>query len=160
MMRHRYGSARLAAAQQRLSDPARPAELLVKDAGVGTSGSFADVPAGQGQDQIGLNVTALVRLTHAALPAMLSAEPHERSSAGALPSFAWLEPGQVARAGIDAVVAGWALAVPGVQYKGSRRCCQAHSARYRPFCNDSDPASPALAFRACSPPLAAGIRRL
>lgn len=61
----------LAAAEARLSDPDRPIELLVNNAGFGSSGSFADLPAGTAEDQIRLNVTAVVRLTHAALPGML-----------------------------------------------------------------------------------------
>jgi short-subunit dehydrogenase len=43
----------------------------VNNAGFGSSGSFADLPAGTAEDQIRLNVTAVVRLTHAALPGML-----------------------------------------------------------------------------------------
>jgi len=61
----------LAAATGRLSDPDRPVELLVNNAGFGSSGSFADLPAGRAQAQVRLNVTAVVRLTHAALPGML-----------------------------------------------------------------------------------------
>ena len=61
----------LAAATGRLSDPDRPIELLVNNAGFGSSGSFADLPVGNAQAQVGLNVTAVVRLTHAALPGML-----------------------------------------------------------------------------------------
>jgi uncharacterized protein len=61
----------LAAARARLSDPGRPIELLVNNAGFGSSGSFADLPVGRAEDQVRLNVTAVVRLTHAALPDML-----------------------------------------------------------------------------------------
>jgi uncharacterized protein len=61
----------LAAAEARLSDPDRPIELLVNNAGYGSSGSFADLPVGTAEDQIQLNVTAVVRLTHAVLPGML-----------------------------------------------------------------------------------------
>jgi uncharacterized protein len=61
----------LAAAEARLSDPDRPVELLVNNAGFGVSGLFADLPAGRAEDQVRLNVTAVVRLTHAALPGML-----------------------------------------------------------------------------------------
>jgi uncharacterized protein len=62
----------LAAAEARLTDPDRPIELLVNNACAGSSGAFAGRPAATAEDQIRLNVTALVRLTHAALPAMLS----------------------------------------------------------------------------------------
>jgi len=61
----------LAAAEARLSDPDRPVELLVNNAGFGSSGPFADLPAVAAEEQIRLNVTAVVRLTHAALPGML-----------------------------------------------------------------------------------------
>jgi short-subunit dehydrogenase len=61
----------LAAAEARLSDSGRPVELLVNNAGISSSGPFAELPLGTAEDQIRLNVTAVVRLTHAALPGML-----------------------------------------------------------------------------------------
>ena len=61
----------LDAAQARLSDPDRPIELLVNNAGFGSSGLFADLPASRAEDQVRLNVMAVVQLTHAALPGML-----------------------------------------------------------------------------------------
>jgi len=61
----------LAAAEARLSDPGRPVELLVNNAGFGSSGLFADLPASRAEDQVRLNVMAVVQLTHAALPGML-----------------------------------------------------------------------------------------
>jgi short-subunit dehydrogenase len=64
-------AAGLAAAEARLADPDRPIELLVNNAGFGSSGSFTDLPVGTAEDQIRLNVAAVVRLTHAALPSML-----------------------------------------------------------------------------------------
>jgi uncharacterized protein len=64
-------AAGLAAAEARLADPDRPIELLVNNAGFGSSGSFTDLPVGTAEDQIRLNVAAVVRLTHAALPGML-----------------------------------------------------------------------------------------
>jgi uncharacterized protein len=62
----------LALAEGRLSDPQAPIELLVNNAGSGSSGAFAGRPADSAEDQIRLNVTAVVRLTRAALPGMLS----------------------------------------------------------------------------------------
>jgi uncharacterized protein len=62
----------LAAAAARLTQQARPVELLVNNAGFGSSGAFADLPAASVQGQVSLNVMALVALTHAALPSMLS----------------------------------------------------------------------------------------
>jgi uncharacterized protein len=61
----------VAAAQDRLAAPGRPIELLVNNAGIGSAGSFADLPADSVAGQVSLNVLALVRLTHAVLPSML-----------------------------------------------------------------------------------------
>ncbi len=47
-------------------------ELLVHAAGFGTMGAFATIPAKRHQDMIQVHNTAAVRLTHAALPGMLS----------------------------------------------------------------------------------------
>ncbi len=46
-------------------------DLLVNNAGFGTFGKFADLPIEREAQEIALNVLALVRLTHAALPGML-----------------------------------------------------------------------------------------
>ncbi len=61
----------LAEVAGRLSGSARPVELLVNNAGFGSSGSFADLAAGNAAGQVSLNVMALVALTHAVLPSML-----------------------------------------------------------------------------------------
>lgn len=45
-------------------------DVLVNNAGFGTSGAFARLDADREEDAIRLNVIALVRLTHAALPGM------------------------------------------------------------------------------------------
>jgi short-subunit dehydrogenase len=63
--------AALAAVQARLTDPSRPVDLLVNNAGFGTQGRFADLPADVEEQQIRLNVLALSRLTRAALPGMV-----------------------------------------------------------------------------------------
>jgi short-subunit dehydrogenase len=47
--------------------------LLVNNAGFGTAGPFAELDADGEEDEIRVNVLALVRLTRAALPAMLKA---------------------------------------------------------------------------------------
>ncbi|MCC6435538.1 MAG: SDR family NAD(P)-dependent oxidoreductase [Acidimicrobiales bacterium] len=60
------GRARVAA---RLADVERPIALLVNNAGFGATGSFASVPAAAQLEQIDLNCSALVSLTHAALAA-------------------------------------------------------------------------------------------
>jgi uncharacterized protein len=56
---------------QRLHDD--PVELLVNNAGVSTGGDFHVLPVEAELAEISLNVTALVRLTHAALPGMVHA---------------------------------------------------------------------------------------
>jgi short-subunit dehydrogenase len=62
------GAARVAA---RLSNTAHPVELLVNNAGFGTSGRFHELPVDQEKAEIRLNVLALVELTHAALGSMV-----------------------------------------------------------------------------------------
>ncbi|TDD69031.1 SDR family oxidoreductase [Actinomadura darangshiensis] len=150
---------------------AEPVELLVNNAGYGAFGAFAELPLNDHLAQIDLNVAALVRLTHAALPGMI-----ERGRGGVLnvssmsgftpspgsatygatkayvasfseslhsevagkgvhvtalcpgftrteddvpPNLLWLRRDDVARAGLEAVSAGRALCVPGVQYKAA-----------------------------------------
>jgi short-subunit dehydrogenase len=60
----------LAAVEQRLADPQRPIDLLVNNAGYGTAGIFHTLPVADEVGMIDLNITALVRLTHAALGPM------------------------------------------------------------------------------------------
>ncbi len=166
----------VAAVLARLADPDRPVELVVNNAGFGIGGRFADLTEAEAVSQIGLNVVALVRITRAALPAMLAAghggilnvssvagfvappdsaiysatkafvtsfseslhaevrgsgvhvtalcpgftrtEFHAASAEPpGVPGFAWLDAGQVARAGLDAVAAGRPLSIPGIQYQ-------------------------------------------
>jgi uncharacterized protein len=47
-------------------------DLLVNNAGFGTAGAFAELDAAKEEEEIRLNVLALVRLTRMALPAMLA----------------------------------------------------------------------------------------
>jgi hypothetical protein len=49
-----------------------PVDLLVNNAGVGSAGPFVELPIDGEGAQLDLNITALVRLTHAALPGMLA----------------------------------------------------------------------------------------
>lgn len=60
---------RLAGIEARLRDD--PVDLLVNNAGYGAFGGFADLAIEDQLKEIDLNVVALVRLTYAALPAML-----------------------------------------------------------------------------------------
>jgi short-subunit dehydrogenase len=62
----------LAAVEKRLSDPAAgPVDILVNNAGHGSTGCFHELSLDDEVHQIELNVVALVRLTHAALAAMV-----------------------------------------------------------------------------------------
>jgi short-subunit dehydrogenase len=61
----------LARVERRLQDGDRPIDLLVNNAGFGTAGDFIELPVGKEDEEIRLNVLALMRLTHAALPGMV-----------------------------------------------------------------------------------------
>jgi short-subunit dehydrogenase len=59
------------AVASRIADPDRPVELVVNNAGFGTSGGFHELDVVRLADEIEVNVAALTRLSHAALAAML-----------------------------------------------------------------------------------------
>jgi short-subunit dehydrogenase len=73
----------------RISDPDRPVDLVVNNAGFGTSGAFADLDVDRLSAEIALNVDALTRLTHAALAAMV---PRQRGWVLNVSSFASFQP--------------------------------------------------------------------
>ena len=54
-----------------LDDADWPVDLLVNNAGFGTSGRVAEIDPGRMRNELAVNVVALTRLTRAALPAML-----------------------------------------------------------------------------------------
>lgn len=170
----------LAAVVARVEDTARPIDLVVNNAGFGTSGAFHELDADRLDAEVQLNVAALTRLSRAALGAMVprgrgfllnvssvvSFQPapklavyaatkayvtslteslHEEARgtgvhvtalcpgltrtefqsvssssdySGQYPSFAWLEPEEVALGGLQDVAKGKALSVPGALYKG------------------------------------------
>lgn len=56
----------------RLADSARPVDMLVNNAGKGLGKGFAAATDAELLDQLELNVTAVMLLTHAALPGMLA----------------------------------------------------------------------------------------
>jgi uncharacterized protein len=60
----------LAKVEARLADTTHPIDLVVNNAGFGTYGVFPDLPIDGEEKEIAVNVTALVRLTHAALRVM------------------------------------------------------------------------------------------
>jgi short-subunit dehydrogenase len=62
----------VAAVVARLTDASRPVDLLVNNAGVGSSGNFWELPVEGETAVIDLNVAALVQLTHAALGPMVA----------------------------------------------------------------------------------------
>ena len=64
--------ARLAEVEARVADAARPVDLLVNNAGFGTYGDFATLDVDGEVGEVGVNVVALMRLTHAAVGAMLA----------------------------------------------------------------------------------------
>jgi uncharacterized protein len=61
----------LATVAARVSDPEQPIDLLVNNAGFGTSGLIADIERARLENEIRLNVLALTTLTRAALPGMI-----------------------------------------------------------------------------------------
>jgi short-subunit dehydrogenase len=74
---------------RRLADDAAPVDLLVNNAGFGTSGPFASSDIDREVDEIDLNVTAVVRLTRAALSSMV---PRRRGAVLNVSSLASFQP--------------------------------------------------------------------
>ena len=59
------------AVASRLSDPERPVTVLVNNAGIGLNRSFLNADVDDEQRSLDILVTAVMRLTHAALPSMV-----------------------------------------------------------------------------------------
>jgi uncharacterized protein len=104
--------AQLAAVEARVADAERPLDLVVNNAGFGTYGTFAELDVEAEQREIAVNVTALVRLTHAALGAML---PRGRGAVLNVSSVAGLQatPGNATYGATKAFVASFGEAVAG-----------------------------------------------
>lgn len=64
--------AQLARVEDRVADPDRPVDLVVNNAGFGTYGRLVDLDVDGEQREIAVNVVAVMRLTHAAVRAMLA----------------------------------------------------------------------------------------
>jgi short-subunit dehydrogenase len=60
-----------AAVERLLADPEMPIDLLINNAGFGTNGDFSELPIAREEQEVQVNVVAVLRLTSAALPAML-----------------------------------------------------------------------------------------
>ncbi len=57
--------------EERVAATTDPVDLLVNNAGFGTTGDFASLPVEREEEEIRLNILAVVRLCRAALPGML-----------------------------------------------------------------------------------------
>ena len=77
----------LGAVEGRLRDVKRPVDLLVNNAGFGVNGDVAEVDVDELTRMIDVNVTALVRLTSAALPGMLARDRGTILNVSSLASF-------------------------------------------------------------------------
>jgi uncharacterized protein len=92
------------AVEQRLADPDRPVDLLVNNAGMGLKGLFWETDVDDQERMLALNCTAVLRLSHAALRAMV---PRGRGDVITVSSVAGFAPG--AR-GSYAATKAWATA--------------------------------------------------
>lgn len=74
----------------RLTDPDRPVDLLVNNAGIGMGGKFWETPLADQERMFHLNCTAVLRLSHAALTAMV---PRGRGDIVVVSSVSGFAPG-------------------------------------------------------------------
>jgi short-subunit dehydrogenase len=98
--------------EKRVADAARPVDLVVNNAGFGTYGDFVGLDVDGEEREIAVNVLAVVRLTHAALGAML---PRGRGAVINVSSVAGLQatPGNATYGASKAFVATFGEAVAG-----------------------------------------------
>jgi hypothetical protein len=78
---------------QRLLDPAEPVDLLINNAGISINGSFLRTDAADEERLLNLNVRAVMRLTHAALPGMVERGHGEIINVSSVSGFAAVMPG-------------------------------------------------------------------
>lgn len=90
--------------EERLADPARPVDLLVNNAGMGLKGRFWETGLADQERMLALNCTAVLRLTHAALGAMV---PRGRGDVLIVSSVAGFMPGS---RGTYSATKAWATA--------------------------------------------------
>lgn len=104
--------ARLAAVESRLAQGDPPVDLVVNNAGFGTYGDLAGLDVDTEVREITVNVTAVVRLTHAALRGMI---PRGRGAVMNVSSMAGLQatPGNATYGASKAFVASFGEAVAG-----------------------------------------------
>lgn len=80
--------AQLAGVEERLATEDAPVDLLVNNAGLGGYGAIAQLTADVQQRLVDLNVTALVRLTRAALPQLLARDTGGLIQVGSITGYA------------------------------------------------------------------------
>lgn len=104
--------AQLAIVEARAADSDRPVDLVVNNAGFGTYGDLAALDIDRETDEIAVNVTAVVRLTHAAVRAMTQ---RRRGAVLNVSSVAGLQatPGNATYGASKAFVASFGEAVAG-----------------------------------------------
>ncbi|HEX5367113.1 MAG TPA: SDR family oxidoreductase [Acidimicrobiales bacterium] len=104
--------AALAAVEARVADAGRPLDLVVNNAGFGTYGDLAGLDVDEEAREVAVNVLAVVRLTHAAVRAML---PRGRGTVVNVSSLAGLQatPGNATYGASKAFVASFGEAVAG-----------------------------------------------
>jgi short-subunit dehydrogenase len=82
-----------AAVEARLADADRPVDVLVNNAGIGLRGSFLSNDVEDEERLLRLNVRAVMRLTHAALPAMVARGKGDVVNVSSVAAFGPVSPG-------------------------------------------------------------------
>jgi hypothetical protein len=102
----------LAAVEARVADPERPVDLVVNNAGFGTYGPLVEADIDLEEQEIRVNVVAVVRLTHAALGPMVT---RGRGTIMNIASVAGIQavPGNATYGATKAFVASFGEAVAG-----------------------------------------------
>jgi short-subunit dehydrogenase len=77
----------------RLADPQRPVDLLVNNAGIGLRKSFTRTTVEDEARMLRLNIGAVMRLTHAALPAMMGRRHGAVVNVSSVAGFGPMQPG-------------------------------------------------------------------